>query len=194
MTDLMVKLPAHYQNSPQMRELQRVIGLMGNDVEAARDELFAQLSPKTAYGWGLELWERAYGISVDLSKPLEYRRTRVVAKQRGRGATTVAMIQNVAESFTNGQVAIEEHNDESYFVVRFTSNYGVPPNIEDLRDAINEIKPGHLDWLFEYLYRTWGQLTPYTWGALAAHTWDELKGGTLDEGNGTLQAEEAGEE
>lgn len=181
MTDLMVKLPEHYQNSPQVRELQRVLGLMADEAEGALEETLAQFFPQTAYGWGLELWERAYGIPVDLSKPLEYRRTRVISKLRGQGATTVAMIQNVAESFSNGQVEIEEHNDEFYFVVRFTSNYGVPPNIEDLRAAINEIKPAHLAWLFEYLYRTWGQAGAYTWGALAEHTWDDLKGGTLDE-------------
>ena len=180
MNELMLRLPECYQNSVQVRELERILGNMTGGAADAVEETLDQLFPQTAYGWGLRLWEEAYGIPVDLSRPLEFRRTRVISKLRGQGTSTVEMIQSVAESFTNGRAEIVEHNDEFYFVVRFVSQYGVPPNIEDLQAAINEIKPAHLAFIFEYLYRTWGQVKPFTWGALAMRQWRDVKESELN--------------
>lgn len=179
MGDLMLRLPDFYQNSDQVRELQRVLERMTDEAEDALAETLAQLFPETAYGWGLRLWEEAYGIGVDLSRPTEYRRSRVVAKLRGQGTSTVSMIQSVAESYTNGQVEIIEQSGEFHFVVKFVSRYGVPPNIEDLQAAINEIKPAHLAYVFEYLYRTWGQVKAHTWDDLKRNTWNQVREGEL---------------
>ncbi|QNL45707.1 YmfQ family protein [Oscillibacter hominis] len=177
MSDLMVKLPPCYQNSAQVRELQRVMGEMTGAAGESVEELLLQLNPRTASGWGLSMWEEAYGVPVDLSRPEEYRRSRLLSKVRGQGAATCELIRSVAESFTNGEVEIVEHNSEFYFVVKFVSRLGVPPNIDDLRSAISEIKPAHLDFIFEYLYRTWGEVKPLTWGQAKTHTWGEIREG-----------------
>ena len=83
----------------------------------------------------------------------------------------------MAASFANGQVEVVEHNDQYYFVVKFVSILGVPPNIDDLTAAINEIKPAHFDFIYEYIFHQWGLFRPYTWGQLAGRTWKDLREG-----------------
>ena len=75
---------------------------------------------------------------------------------RGTGTTTVAMIQNVSESFVNGEVAVVEHNDQYRFDIEMLSVIGIPPNMEDLKAVIEEIKPAHLDYRIIIKYNTWG--------------------------------------
>ena len=176
--DLMLQLPEFYRSVP-MAELQRVLGEMCRQAGADLELTLRQLWPQTASSWGLELWETAYGIPVDVSKDLDFRRTRLLSKLRGQGTPTAELIRSVAASFANGQVDVVEHNDQYYFVVKFVSVMGVPPNIDDLTAAINEIKPAHLSLVYEYLFRQWGLLNPYTWGQLATRTWKDLREGQL---------------
>ena len=153
----------------------------GQQTEAlwtAENGLIDQLDVNKAT-WGLSCWEASLGLDVDVSRPDAYRRTRILSKLRGQGATTVAMIQNVAESFYNGQVAVEEQPEAYRFDIRFLSSIGVPPNLDDLSAALEEIKPAHLAYDYIILYRTWGELEEKTWGELESRTWDEILGGEL---------------
>lgn len=70
--------------------------------------LMDQLCVNTAT-WGLQYWEKTLGIPVEQGKDLEYRRSRIRSKLRGSGVTTVALIESVAESFSNGDVAVTEY-------------------------------------------------------------------------------------
>ena len=178
--DLVLQLPEFYRSVP-FEELQRVLGEMVRQAAADVDLTLAQLWPQTASGWGLTLWETAYGIPVDVARDTEFRRSRIISKLRGQGVPTAELIRAVAASFVNGAVDVVEHSGQYYFTVKFTSIMGVPPNIEDLTAAINEIKPAHLAYLYEYLYRTWLQGGAYTWGELSGRTWEELRSGTLPE-------------
>ena len=141
---------------------------------AARDGLLEQLNVTTAT-WGLEAWERALGIAVDVGRPVEYRRTRVMSKLRGQGTTTVAMIKNVAESFSNGAVEVVEHPEEYRFDIKFVGTVGIPPNLDDLTAAIAEIKPAHLAYDYIILFRTHAELSGRRHGELAGYTHDQLR-------------------
>ena len=176
--DLMLQLPEFYRSVP-FAELQRVLGEMVRRAGADVDFTLAQLWPQTASGWGLAMWETAYGIPVEAAKDAEYRRSRIISKLRGQGTPTAELIRAVAASFANGEVEVVEHNDQYYFAVRFVSVLGVPPNIDDLKAAVNEIKPAHLNCIYEYVYRQWGLFKPYTWGQLAGRTWKDLREGQL---------------
>lgn len=171
---LMDLLPEWYRKSPQVVELQGAFDHWAEALAAARDELLAQLNVATAT-WGLELWERDLGLDTDVSRPLEYRRARIMSKLRGLGTTTKSMIQNVAESFTNGEVAIIEYSRENRFEVKFVGTLGIPPNLDDLTAAINEIKPAHLAYSFIFFYRTHDGLAPFTHAQLGAYTHEELR-------------------
>ena len=176
--DLKLKLPEFYRSVP-FGELERVLGDALSKAGADLDLTLEQLWPASASGWGLALWENAYGIPIDITKDEEFRRTRIISKLRGQGTPTVELIQAVAASFSNGAVDVVEHNDEFYFVIKFVSTMGVPPNIDDLTAAIREIKPAHLDFSYQYLFRTHAMLTPFTHGELAAYTHETLRGGAM---------------
>ena len=90
MTVLIRQLPQHYQRSPQDAEIQRALSLPARQAGRDVEETFRQLLPSTAGGWGLELWERAYGIPVDPTQSDERRRQRILAKVKGTGVTTAA--------------------------------------------------------------------------------------------------------
>jgi len=172
-------LPEYYRNSPQVKELQGAFEYWAEKIKAARDDFLRQLNVQTAT-WGLELWEKALGLETDVSKPYEYRRTRIMSKLRSAGTTTVEMIKNVAQSFSNGEVEIIEKNDESKFIVKFVGTLGIPPNLDDLSAAIEEIKPAHLAYTFEYTYRTYGELAAYTHEQLSAYTHQALREGEMN--------------
>lgn len=112
-------------------------------------ELLEQCNVATAT-WGLTQWERQLGLETEIEKPLDYRRSRVTAKLRGTGTVTVAMIQNVAESFSNGTVEVLEDAGNYHFDIKFVGTIGIPPNMDDLTAAINEIKPAHLTYCVQY--------------------------------------------
>lgn len=167
-------LTPNYKESPEVVEIQGAFNTQIEALIAAKEDLFAQFDVITAT-WGLVLWEKAYGLKTDLSKPYDYRRTRILSKMRGQGSTTKAMIQNVAESFTYGQVDVLEYPSEYRFEVKFTGTLGIPPNMEDLTAAIEEIKPAHLAYSYVIVYRTHAQLAQYTHTQLSAYTHKQLR-------------------
>ena len=159
-------LPPYYRGSAEAEDLQNAFGGEVEKAQAAKDDLLLQLNVRTAT-WGLDLWEKAYGIAPDAGKSNDFRRSRIESKMRSQGVTTVAMIQNAAESFSNGEVAVTEHPEEYRFDVKFVGTLGIPPNMDDLTAAIEEIKPAHLTFAYIYTYITWTMLEA------CRHTWDE---------------------
>lgn len=171
-------LPDFYAASAEVSSVQAAISTQAAALRAARDGLLAQLNVSTAT-WGLDSWERALGITKKAADTTAYRRTRVMSKLRGAGTTTVAMIQTVAESFSNGEVEVIEDSANYRFDIKFVGTVGIPPNMDDLTAAVEEIKPAHLDYDYIIIYRTWDMIGTYTWDELAAYTWDQVREGTL---------------
>ena len=150
MTPLIEQLPAHYQRSPQDAELQRVLGLLASQLQEDKELTLEQLYPSTASGWGLELWERAYGLTVDYSLDEERRRSRVLAKVKGVSVTTVAQLRGIAEAFSQSAVEIVELFDQYRFEIWYTETIGPIAHPEDLAAIVNELKPAHLEWAVKY--------------------------------------------
>ena len=156
MSTLLGLLPRLYAASPETADLQNAFALAITEAQAVRDDYALQLDVNTAT-WGLSLWEDAYGIMSDAGKSDMYRRTRIISKMRGAGTTTAALIQNVAESFSDGAVEVVEKPEEYRFDVKFVG-HGIPPNMDDLTAAIERIKPAHLAYAYIYTYMVWRML------------------------------------
>ena len=111
MRTLISRYPDFLAGSAEFKDVQDAMEPEVIALWEARDGLMAQLEVETAT-WGLKYWETALGLNVEESKDADYRRSRIRAKLRGAGVTTVAMVKNVAESFSDGAVDVTEHPDQ----------------------------------------------------------------------------------
>lgn len=169
-----MSLPERFAASPETLEYSQVTGAVMEGLLEQKDELFAQFDLETAT-WGLALWEREYGLPIDLSKPLDHRRSRLRARIRGQGATTVEMLKTMAESFTNGEVEVQELKRQYRIILWFVSAMGIPPNILDLQEAIHEVIPAHIQFAFSYTYDTHLMLQQFTHKQLGMMTHGQVR-------------------
>lgn len=167
-------LPENYRSSAEMVALQEAIQPEIDALWEMRNDFLLQIDPTTAT-WGLDYWEKGLGLKSETEKPLDFRRSRVVAKLRGRGTTTVALLKEVSESFSNGEVDVVEVASEDRLEIHFVGTIGVPPNMGDLEETLNEVIPAHLAWKFVVFFRTSEELTAYTHGELAAFTHHQIR-------------------
>lgn len=166
------------RESPEVQAIQEGFQAAADGLWNAVDDCKAQLDVETAT-WGLSIWEEALGLPVEVERPMAFRRSRIKAKLRGQGTTTVAAIQNVAASFSNGEVEVTEVPKEYRIRVHFVDAIGLPPNLSDLKAAIAEIIPAHLGVGYESTIKTWNDVKHLTWGEAAGQSWEVLRGGTL---------------
>ncbi len=137
-------LPDYYRTS------QVFISLMGSEameldlLSVSIADMLKQFYVETATETGLTLWEGFLNLTSEAGHPLEERRSRIISKLRGLGTVNLALMQNVAESFVYGTVAVTEYPETYSFVIKFVDTKGIPPNLADIQAAIAEIKPAHL--------------------------------------------------
>ena len=175
MRALIARYPDFYTGSPEFVDLQDALEPEALALWTAQDGLMDQLCVNTAT-CGLQYWEQTLGITVEQGKDLEYRRSRIRSKLRGSGVTTVALIESVAESFSNGAVAVTEFPNRYRIEIKFVGSIGTPPNMDDLTEALREILPAHLAWDYVLVFNTWAMAKARTWGELKGRTWGQVKG------------------
>lgn len=171
--DLMQYLPSYYQNVKEVEDLQENLGYEVGRLHYALEDTLKQCCISSAT-WGLDRWEKLFGVQTDRSKPYTHRREVLMAKLRGSGTTTKEMIKNVAIAFSGGEVDIQEFADEYRFVVHFIGVRGIPQNMAGLIAALDEIKPAHLTYSFKYTYTVWQQIK-MTWQDASQKTWGGLR-------------------
>lgn len=172
--NLMDLLPQIYENNTTMQELQGILSTKINTLSTNFGEVIDECFVKTASNL-LSRYEQIYGIEVDVNKSVAFRRERIIAKAKGVGTITSKMLEDVAASYSNGEVEVIEYPEEYRFVVKFIGTKGIPPNMADLTISIYEIKPAHLAFSFEYTYNTHATLANYTHDELGLLTHEELR-------------------
>lgn len=159
-------LPDYYKGNLTMEELQKILSADINLAAAKLDEVIDQCFVNTATSL-LSRYEKMYGIEVDITKSNRFRRERIRAKIRGAGTVTKQMIMDTAASYSNGEVEVIENYSDYSFKIRFVGIRGIPANLRDLTMTVEEIKPAHLNFTFEFTYLTWNEFDLYN------KTWDE---------------------
>lgn len=174
MSNLISYLPNYYKNSAVM------IQLMGaNEIELQTiDDKLTNVLDQYLIGsadTAIARWEKEFNIPIDESKPLDQRRSILLAKLRGAGTTTAQLIKSTALAYTNGEVEIEDNATTNTVVIRFISIVGLPANIDDLKTSIDDIVPAHLLIEWEYKYNTHADLSQYTHAHLSLFTYEQLR-------------------
>ena len=124
--------------------------------------------------YGLDCWEKMLGISKN-TFDIQTRRENIKAKMRSRGTTTVSVIKNICEAYSNGEVDIIVNHSDYSFVIDFIGTIGIPRAFAELDKTINEIKPCHLAHSYRFNYNTHSNLANYTHEQLANYTHDEMR-------------------
>lgn len=129
--------------------------------------------------WGLARLEKVFGLPTDPGLPLEARRSALVAKLRGSGTSTFAQIRGIAESYSNGGVAVTERFGEYTVEIEFIDDLGVPVYLDELKKSLRAAVPAHLAIEFILRWLTMGELKTagVTWSQLnaAGVTFEQLK-------------------
>ena len=174
-TDLLEYLPSFYHNSDVIKSFMESNSIEVDTLKAYVEDLSKNLYVKTAT-WGLDLFEEELGLVTDKSISYEERRERILAKKRGNGTTTKAMIKNTAEAFSGGEVEVIENFNDYSFVVKFVGIKGIPKNLTLFKNMIEEIKPAHLNYELAFTYTVWNMVmaTDNTWSDFNSKTWVEL--------------------
>ncbi len=144
------QMPERYLNSPEVGAAAGILWVLG---EAFRDcvlDWLEQLTIDTAT-WGLKYWEQAYGVTPQITDTVEERRGRVKAKMRSPQTVTAAMLENLTDSYINGQSVVTELPRQHKVQIQFNGDYGIPSNLDSLTAALLEVLPSHVT--YEYLYR-----------------------------------------
>ena len=150
---------------------QAEVDLLNNNIQDLINNLFVETAT-----WSLVNWEKKYNIPIDLDDTLENRRSRILARKVSKGQPfTKETIEAIVNQFTNGSVEVIEHLEKDYFTVKFVSTKGVPPKIQDVYDAINEVKASWLDIDYEFIFNTVNYLRKFTVAELRQYTVEELR-------------------
>ena len=173
--DLLEYLPSFYHNSDIVKAFMESSSIEVDTIKAYVEDLSKNLYVKTAT-WGLDLFEEELGLVTDKSVSYEERRERILAKKRGNGTTTKAMIKNTAEAFSGGEVEVIENFSDYSFIVKFVGVKGIPKNLALFKKMIEEIKPAHLNYELAFTYTVWSMVMAKSniWNDFNNKTWVEL--------------------
>ena len=169
---LINKLPSFYDNyitKPIQDSFTVEADLINDKVEKTLEQFFVDSAT-----YGLDYWEKMLGISKN-NNDIQTRRENIKAKMRSRGTTTVSVIKNICEAYSNGEVDIIVNHSDYSFVIDFIGTIGIPRAFAELDKTINEIKPCHLAHSYRFNYNTHSNLANYTHEQLANYTHDEMR-------------------
>ena len=169
---LITKLPSFYDNDIT-KPIQNSFTVEANSINDEVENTLNQFYVDSAT-FGLDKWEKMLGISKN-NNDIQTRRENIKAKMRSRGTTTVSVIKNICEAYSNGIVEVIVNYSEYSFIIDFVGTIGIPNAFAELDKVIEEIKPCHLAHSYKFNYNTHKDLSNYTHEYLANYTHDEVR-------------------
>lgn len=148
MSRLLEYLPPYERKSEVFKEVMNAEQIEFNKLGLDLEDLNKQFFVDTAT-WGLAIYEKELGLKTNLNKPLEERRSVIKSKWRGTGKVDRLLIKTVVDAYTNGGVDV---GFDGKIIVTFNDVKGIPPNMEDVYNAVGEISPAHLAIIYKFAY------------------------------------------
>ncbi|WP_432408567.1 putative phage tail protein [Wukongibacter sp. M2B1] len=136
------------RNDPVTIELMKATGISFDSIGYDINDLMTQLNIDTAT-WGLAVYEKELGIKTNQTQDYETRRSIIKAKLRGSGKLDATKIKIVADAWANGSCRVEF---DGKINISFDSIYGVPKNLIDLQNALEDVKPAHIALVYNFIY------------------------------------------
>jgi hypothetical protein len=145
-------LPDYYAEIVEMDTLTATEGVEFDALYSDIETLLNEAYPETSTIF-LDRYEKDLQIVVDASKPVDQRRSVIISKMRGSGKVSGSMIKNVAQAYDGGTVGVAVDVPHYTIIITFIDTVGIPQNLDDLKQALEDIKPAHmtLEYKFRYL-------------------------------------------
>ena len=169
---LITKLPSFYDNDIT-KPIQDSFTVEANSINDEVENTLNQFYVDSAT-YALDKWEKMLGISKN-NNDIQTRRENIKAKMRSRGTTTVSVIKNICEAYSNGIVEVIVNHSNYSFVIDFVGTIGIPKAFAELDKTIEEIKPCHLAHTYRFRYNNHEYLSQFTHEHLSQFTHDELR-------------------
>lgn len=144
-------LPDYYDEIVEMDTLTATEGIEFDALYADIETILNESYPETATIF-LDRYEKDLQIPVDPTKPVDQRRSVIISKMRGNGKVSGSMIKNVAQAYDGGAVDVEVDVPRYTIIITFIDTVGIPPNLNDLKQALEDIKPGHMKLEYKLRY------------------------------------------
>ncbi|PAF31532.1 putative phage tail protein [Paenibacillus sp. 7516] len=173
---LMSLLPPLYENVLEMQLLTETEGEELEKLASGLEGVLDQFYPESAT-WALERYEQDLQIPTNPAKPEEQRRSVIISKMRGSGKVSGSMLKNVAQAYESGGIDVSVDSGEYHIIIRFIDTLGLPPNLDDLKAAVEDIKPAHMTVEYRLRYLTIAEVESMTLAEIEATWQDKFLGG-----------------
>lgn len=150
MSRLIELLPPYERESEVFKEIIQAEEMQFDKLCIDIQDLEKQLFIDSAT-WGLAIYEKELKLPIRPNKSLEERRSIIKAKWRGTGKVDAEMIKAIVKAFTNSDVEVTFNGRIN---IIFNNEKVIRLNISDMYNAIDEIKPAHLDYDFTSQHNT----------------------------------------
>lgn len=142
---LIDKLPYFYGECPKTNTIQDGLGSEAYNLHSKVEGTINQLHINSST-WALGEWEKFAGIKKT-DGTIEQRRSRVAAKLKAKGTTTLEVMTSLCKSYTDDAKVIEIFNEYTILLELIVKSDGDVPkefNISSIDRDIWEVKPAHL--------------------------------------------------
>lgn len=168
------RLPGYYRKSKVVTDLydviQKVLNKVANDISAEDLRLFIMTTDN------FTLHEKDVGLS-EIIADRETKRSRVLARIQGNNLLTKTELESLIKIYDKSGCTIIEDYPKYTVVILFSGMTGVPYNIEQIKAAVEEVKPAHIKVEYDFRYNTWSEVKRKfkVWNDINTLTWDGVR-------------------
>lgn len=172
MRDLLIKVNRITSKDAMCIEVLTASGEELDDMDADVLQLFNDMFFDTCSEDMLEYYENECGLKPLASQSLADRRSAVIARWCSENRCSLEMMQDVADAWNNGKTNITYNG--SLITVNFIDK-GIPTGLEQLKSALNEVRPAHIPISYVFIYTAWADLLTQTWSEVSTETWESIR-------------------
>lgn len=143
-------LPSIYDGITEIQEILDTESIEYEELESNITSLEGDIFIDSAENIGLKRYEKIFKITVPIGVTEEERRSVIKSVLRGIDKLSATAIKNISLAYQNGEVDVSFI--PSNIIIRFVSVIGVPTNINELKQYLNERKPSHLGIVYVIRY------------------------------------------
>lgn len=145
-------LPSIYDDIAEIQEVLETESIEYEELESNITSVEGDIFIDSAKDVGLKRYEKIFNITVPIGATESERRSVIKSVLRGVDKLSATVIKNISLAYQNGEVEVSFV--PSNIIVTFISVIGVPTNIDELKNYLNDRKPSHLGIIYVIRYLT----------------------------------------